>query len=45
MTEVPTHREAEAAAIADLLERVQAGDREAFMTIIRLYQRKVFVMA
>jgi RNA polymerase sigma-70 factor (ECF subfamily) len=45
MTEVPTRREAEAAAIADLLERVQAGDREAFMTIIRLYQQKVFVMA
>src|SRR5512139_587964 len=45
MTEVSTQREAEAAAIADLLERVQGGDREAFMTVIRLYQQKVFVMA
>ncbi len=45
MTEVSTQREAEAAAIADLLERVQDGDREAFMTIIKLYQQKVFVMA
>jgi RNA polymerase sigma-70 factor (ECF subfamily) len=31
--------------IASLLERIQGGDREAFMTVIRLYQRKVFVMA
>ena len=31
--------------IAALLERIQDGDREAFMTIIRLYQQKVFVMA
>jgi RNA polymerase sigma-70 factor (ECF subfamily) len=45
MTEVPRNRELEAAEIASLLERVQAGDREAFMTIIRLYQQKVFVMA
>jgi RNA polymerase sigma-70 factor (ECF subfamily) len=36
---------AEPAAIASLLERIQQGDREAFMTIIRLYQQKVFVMA
>jgi RNA polymerase sigma-70 factor (ECF subfamily) len=45
MTDVPRNRELEAAEIASLLERVQAGDREAFMTIIRLYQQKVFVMA
>jgi len=45
MSDVPTRRESEAAEIAALLERVQKGDREAFMTIIRLYQRKVFVMA
>ncbi len=45
MSEVPRNREAEAAEIASLLERIQAGDREAFMTVIRLYQQKVFVMA
>jgi RNA polymerase sigma-70 factor (ECF subfamily) len=45
MTDVPRNRELEAAEIASLLERVQAGDREAFMTITRLYQQKVFVMA
>ena len=45
MSDVPTRRESEAAEIAPLLERVQKGDREAFMTIIRLYQQKVFVMA
>ena len=31
--------------IASLLERIQKGDREAFMTVVRLYQQKVFVMA
>jgi RNA polymerase sigma-70 factor (ECF subfamily) len=31
--------------IASLLERIQKGDREAFMTIVRIYQQKVFVMA
>ncbi|MCX6570112.1 MAG: RNA polymerase sigma factor [Candidatus Aminicenantes bacterium] len=36
---------AEPTEIASLLERIQDGDREAFMTIIRLYQQKVFVMA
>jgi len=36
---------AEPADVASLLERIQGGDREAFMTIIRLYQQKVFVMA
>jgi len=36
---------ADSAEIASLLERIQDGDREAFMTVIRLYQRKVFVMA
>ena len=45
MSEVPSNREAEAAELASLLERIQAGDREAFMTVIRLYQQKVFVMA
>ena len=45
MSEVPRSRESEAAEVASLLERIQAGDREAFMTVIRLYQQKVFVMA
>jgi RNA polymerase sigma-70 factor (ECF subfamily) len=45
MSDVSAGRQADAALIASLLERVQAGDREAFMTIIRLYQQKVFVMA
>jgi RNA polymerase sigma-70 factor (ECF subfamily) len=45
MSEVPAGREVGAAEIAALLERIQAGDREAFMTIIGLYQQKVFVMA
>jgi RNA polymerase sigma-70 factor (ECF subfamily) len=45
MSDSPRGREVEAAETASLLERIQAGDREAFMTIIRLYQRKVFVMA
>jgi RNA polymerase sigma-70 factor (ECF subfamily) len=45
MSEVSTAREIGAAEIASLLERIQAGDREAFMTVIRLYQQKVFVMA
>jgi RNA polymerase sigma-70 factor (ECF subfamily) len=45
MSEVSAVREAEAAEIASLLERIQAGDREAYMTVIRLYQRKVFVLA
>ncbi|OGD17492.1 MAG: hypothetical protein A2V76_03325 [Candidatus Aminicenantes bacterium RBG_16_63_14] len=35
----------EPAEIGALLKRIQEGDREAFMTIIRLYQQKVFVMA
>ncbi len=45
MSDVGVEREAGAAEIAALLEKVQAGDREAFMTVTRLYQRKVFVMA
>jgi len=45
MSEVPVRRESEATEIAVLLDRIQRGDREAFMTIIRLYQQKVFVMA
>lgn len=28
-----------------LLERIKSGDREAFMTITRLYQQKVFLLA
>jgi len=40
-----TETPAGSADIASLLERVQAGDREAFMTVIRLYERKVFVLA
>src|SRR4030065_2824302 len=35
----------EPAEIGALLKRIQEGDREAFMTIIRLYQQTVFVMA
>ncbi len=45
MSDVSTCREIGTAEIAVLLERVQAGDREAFMAVIRLYQRKVFVLA
>lgn len=45
MSDVPARREIGEAEIAALLERVQAGDREAYMTVIRLYQRKVFVLA
>ncbi|MBP1660879.1 MAG: DNA-directed polymerase subunit sigma, partial [Candidatus Aminicenantes bacterium] len=45
MSDVPAGPEAGAAEIASLLERIQAGDRDAYMTIIRLYQKKVFVMA
>jgi len=32
-------------AINDLVERAKSGDREAFMEITRLYQRKVFQLA
>jgi RNA polymerase sigma-70 factor (ECF subfamily) len=45
MNDVSASRDAEAVPIASLLERIQGGDREAFMTIIRLYQEKVFVLA
>jgi RNA polymerase sigma-70 factor, ECF subfamily len=45
MSEIGVEREIGAADIAALLERLQAGDREAFMTVTRLYQRKVFVLA
>ncbi|MCJ7582303.1 MAG: RNA polymerase sigma factor [Candidatus Aminicenantes bacterium] len=31
--------------ISLLLERIKSGDREAFVTITRLYQRKVFALA
>jgi len=45
MSEVPLEKEAGAAEIAALLGKIRDGDREAFMTVTRLYQRKVFVMA
>ncbi len=45
MSDVSARREIGSAEIATLLERVQAGDREAFMAVIRIYQRKVFVLA
>ena len=45
MSDVSARREIGAAEMAALLERVQAGDEEAFMAVIRLYQRKVFVLA
>src|SRR5512136_199599 len=45
MSEVSAGREVGAAEIASLLEKIQEGDREAFMAIIRLFQQKVFVMA
>jgi len=45
MSDVSAVREAGAADIASLLERTQAGDGEAFKTIIRLHQQKVFVLA
>jgi RNA polymerase sigma-70 factor, ECF subfamily len=45
MSEVSAGREVGTADIASLLEKIQTGDRDAFMTIIRLYQQKVFVMA
>ena len=45
MSEAPRNPEAEAAEAAALMERVREGDREAFMAVVRLYQRKVFVMA
>ncbi|MDH4197541.1 MAG: sigma-70 family RNA polymerase sigma factor [Candidatus Aminicenantes bacterium] len=31
--------------VTALVERVRAGDREAFLTIVRTYQQKVFMMA
>ncbi|MFO7733580.1 MAG: RNA polymerase sigma factor [Candidatus Aminicenantes bacterium] len=34
-----------AAEVSSLVERIKAGDREAFMTVVRMYQQKVFVMA
>lgn len=35
----------ELAGLADLVRRVQAGDREAFVALTRLFQKKVFVLA
>ncbi len=35
----------ESADISTLVERIKEGDREAFMTVTRLYQRKVFLLA
>lgn len=31
--------------VSSLLSRIQNGDREAFMTVVKAYQQKVFVMA
>src|SRR5512137_3200834 len=45
MSDSPTRPQTEAADITALLERVKGGDREAFMTVTRLYQQKVFVLA
>jgi RNA polymerase sigma-70 factor (ECF subfamily) len=45
MSDTSADRESAAAGIASLLEQIQEGDREAFMTIIRLYQQKVFSLA
>ncbi len=36
---------AEAAGVPDLVRRVQAGDREAFVALTRLFQKKVFAVA
>ena len=36
---------ADVAEVSSLVERIKEGDREAFMTVVRLYQQKVFVMA
>jgi RNA polymerase sigma-70 factor (ECF subfamily) len=33
------------AVIGDLLQRVRSGDREAFVALTRLYQKKVFILA
>ena len=35
----------DAKEVSALVERLREGDREAFITIVRLYQQKVFVMA
>jgi len=32
-------------AVYQLVDRIKKGDREAFMAVIRLYQRKVFLLA
>ena len=31
--------------VAALIERIKAGDKEAFMTVTSLYQKKVFLLA
>ena len=38
-------REAEHEDINTLIEKIKEGDREAFMTVTRLYQKKVFLLA
>jgi len=49
LSEVDTLNNARAAkeppGLPFLIERLRSGDREAFMTIVRFYQQKVFVMA
>ncbi len=38
-------RQPVAEPVAALVDRVRAGDRDAFLTIVRTYQQKVFMMA
>jgi len=45
MSDIPAAPEPGPAEIAALVERIKAGDREAYLTVIRTYQRKVFVLA
>jgi RNA polymerase sigma-70 factor (ECF subfamily) len=42
---MPTANLIQHSDINDLVERVKKGDREAFMTVTRHYQRKVFLLA
>jgi RNA polymerase sigma-70 factor (ECF subfamily) len=45
MSDIPAAPEPGPAEIDALLQRIKAGDREAYMTVVRTYQRKVFVLA
>jgi RNA polymerase sigma-70 factor (ECF subfamily) len=42
---MPTANRIQHSDINDLVERIKKGDREAFMTVTRHYQRKVFLLA